>query len=138
MVVEFCISSKKIKGNRICVLRTIILIIHQYFCPQTEESSEVDNSDQRNVSNNKGRGGTEQASGGVKRKLEDDDDDDDFSHDEVRLWEDGFKDRYYESKFAVSPTDHKFRSKVAAEYVRGLCWVLQYYYQVFVQLLNFC
>lgn len=67
--------------------------------------------------------------GGIKRKREDDDEDD-FSHDEVRLWEDGFKDRYYESKFAVSPTDEEFRSKVALEYVRGLCWVLQYYYQV--------
>lgn len=66
--------------------------------------------------------------GGIKRKREDDDEDD-FSHDEVRLWEDGFKDRYYESKFAVSPTDEEFRSKVALEYVRGLCWVLQYYYQ---------
>ncbi len=66
---------------------------------------------------------------GVKRKREDDDEDD-FSHDEVRLWEDGFKERYYESKFAVPPTDEDFRSKVALEYVRGLCWVLQYYYQV--------
>ncbi|XP_046442681.1 5'-3' exoribonuclease 2 homolog isoform X1 [Daphnia pulex] len=65
---------------------------------------------------------------GVKRKR-DDDDEDDFSHDEVRLWEDGFKERYYESKFAVPPTDEEFRSKVALEYVRGLCWVLQYYYQ---------
>lgn len=67
-------------------------------------------------------------SSAIKRKR--DDDDDDFSHDEVRLWEDGFKARYYESKFAVKPTDEAFRSKVALEYVRGLCWVLQYYYQV--------
>ena len=70
---------------------------------------------------------------GLKRKREDDDDDEDFSHDEVRLWEDGFKERYYESKFAVAPTDEEFRSKVANEYVRGLCWVLQYYYQVIVK-----
>ena len=69
-------------------------------------------------------------SGGLKRKREDDDAVDDFSHDEVRLWEDGFKERYYESKFAVPPSDEEFRSKVALEYVRGLCWVLQYYYQV--------
>ena len=48
----------------------------------------------------------------------------------MRLWEDGFKERYYESKFAVVPTDEEFRLKVACEYVRGLCWVLQYYYQV--------
>ncbi len=52
-----------------------------------------------------------------------------FSDGQVRLWEDGFKERYYESKFAVAPTDEAFRHKVACEYVRGLCWVLQYYYQ---------
>ena len=28
---------------------------------------------------------------------------DDGPPDEVRLWEDGFKDRYYESKFDVGP-----------------------------------
>ncbi|XP_021712980.1 5'-3' exoribonuclease 2 homolog [Aedes aegypti] len=49
--------------------------------------------------------------------------------DEVRLWEDGFKDRYYESKFDVAPQNMKFRQTVAWEYVRGLCWVLKYYYQ---------
>uniref|UniRef100_A0A182J174 5'-3' exoribonuclease n=1 Tax=Anopheles atroparvus TaxID=41427 RepID=A0A182J174_ANOAO len=49
--------------------------------------------------------------------------------DEVRLWEDGFKDRYYESKFDVSPQNTSFRQTVAWEYVRGLCWVLRYYYQ---------
>lgn len=68
-----------------------------------------------------------------KRKIEevekDEDSDDDQAHDEVRLWEDGFKDRYYESKFDV-PADHlEFRYSVALHYVRGLCWVLRYYYQ---------
>lgn len=94
---------------------------------QTDEVEVVEKVEvtvQRGASNN------EQ---GVKRKR-DDDDEDDFSHDEVRLWEDGFKERYYESKFAVPPTDEEFRSKVALEYVRGLCWVLQYYYQV----ITFC
>lgn len=51
-------------------------------------------------------------------------------NDEVRLWEEGFKDRYYESKFDVSSENTGFRYKVALEYVRGLCWVLKYYYQV--------
>ena len=69
-------------------------------------------------------------SGGVKRKHENDDDVDDFNHDKVRLWEDGYKERYYENKFGVHPSDEEFRSKVATEYVRGLSWVLQYYYQV--------
>ncbi|XP_053657823.1 5'-3' exoribonuclease 2 homolog [Anopheles marshallii] len=49
--------------------------------------------------------------------------------DEVRLWEDGFKDRYYESKFDVTTQNISFRQTVAWEYVRGLCWVLRYYYQ---------
>ena len=49
--------------------------------------------------------------------------------DDVRLWEDGWKDRYYENKFGVGPEDCDFRYKVANEYVLGMCWVLKYYYQ---------
>ncbi|XP_003489200.1 5'-3' exoribonuclease 2 homolog [Bombus impatiens] len=64
-----------------------------------------------------------------KRESAEDDSDDDQVHDEVRLWEDGFKDRYYESKFDVSPDNLAFRNNVALQYVRGLCWVLRYYYQ---------
>jgi len=55
--------------------------------------------------------------------------DDEETPDEVRLYEDGFKDRYYESKFGVLPDDKEFRYRVAAEYTLGLCWVLRYYYQ---------
>ncbi|GLH01529.1 5'-3' exoribonuclease, partial [Gryllus bimaculatus] len=73
---------------------------------------------------------------GVKRKSDQmdqngnqSDDEDNGPPDEVRLWEDGFKDRYYESKFDVDAKNMEFRLKVAHEYVRGLCWVLQYYYQ---------
>lgn len=75
----------------------------------------------------------------MKRKREDNDDDDDDSseeevvNDEVRLYEAGFKDRYYESKFDVSPENKQFRYKVGFEYVRGLCWVLHYYYQVSIK-----
>lgn len=79
----------------------------------------------------------EQTQRGVKRKHEDDEpqkaedneEEDDQAHDEVRLWEDGFKDRYYESKFDVTPDNYQFRYSVALQYVKGLCWVLQYYYQ---------
>ncbi|CAK1583944.1 unnamed protein product [Parnassius mnemosyne] len=57
------------------------------------------------------------------------DEEDEDKHDEVRLWEDGFKERYYESKFEVARDNLEFRYRVALQYVRGLCWVLRYYYQ---------
>ncbi|XP_068081097.1 5'-3' exoribonuclease 2 homolog [Anabrus simplex] len=69
---------------------------------------------------------------GQKRKADDmdgSDEEEEETPDEVRLWEDGFKDRYYESKFDVEPTNLAFRTKLGHEYVRGLCWVLRYYYQ---------
>ncbi len=49
--------------------------------------------------------------------------------DDVRLWEDGYADRYYEKKFGVDPKDIEFRHKVASAYVEGVCWVLLYYLQ---------
>jgi 5'-3' exoribonuclease 2 len=49
--------------------------------------------------------------------------------DTVRLWEEGYADRYYEQKFDVDPKDIEFRHKVARAYVEGLCWVLLYYFQ---------
>merc|ERR1719430_428597 len=64
---------------------------------------------------------------GEKRNI--DQVEDDEPPDEVRLWEDGFKDRYYESKFDVGSDDIEFRYRVAAEYTLGFCWVLRYYYQ---------
>lgn len=49
--------------------------------------------------------------------------------DNVRLWEDGYADRYYEQKFSVDPKDIAFRNQVAKSYVEGLAWVLLYYFQ---------
>ncbi|KAB5528191.1 exoribonuclease 2 [Coniochaeta sp. 2T2.1] len=49
--------------------------------------------------------------------------------DTVRLWEEGYADRYYEQKFHVDPKDTEFRHKVARAYVEGLAWVLMYYFQ---------
>lgn len=46
-----------------------------------------------------------------------------------RLWEPGYKQRYYEQKFGVPVEDADFRSQVAKAYVEGLSWVLAYYYQ---------
>lgn len=51
------------------------------------------------------------------------------AEDEVRLYEDGWKDRYFRSKFDVSADDTEFRRKVVEKYTEGLCWVLSYYYQ---------
>ena len=59
-------------------------------------------------------------------------DSDEETPDEVRLYEDGFKDRYYESKFGVLPDDKQFRYRVAAEYTIGLCWVLRYFFPSFL------
>ena len=49
--------------------------------------------------------------------------------DDVRLWEEGYADRYYETKFHVDPKDIGFRNQVARSYVEGLAWVLLYYFQ---------
>ncbi|KAI2615170.1 exoribonuclease Dhp1 [Hypoxylon sp. NC1633] len=53
----------------------------------------------------------------------------DEPEDSVRLWEDGYADRYYEQKFHVDAKDVEFRRKVARAYVEGLAWVLRYYFQ---------
>uniref|UniRef100_A0A671X4Y0 5'-3' exoribonuclease n=1 Tax=Sparus aurata TaxID=8175 RepID=A0A671X4Y0_SPAAU len=65
---------------------------------------------------------------GVKRKAEDSDSEPE-PEDNVRLWEEGWKQRYYKTKFDVDVTDEDFRQKVVKSYVEGLCWVLRYYYQ---------
>ncbi|MPC12060.1 5'-3' exoribonuclease 2 [Portunus trituberculatus] len=67
---------------------------------------------------------------GVKRSIDSvEEEEEEEIPDEVRLYEPGAKDRYYESKFGVLPNNVKFRKNVADEYARGLCWVLKYYYQ---------
>lgn len=66
-----------------------------------------------------------------KKKL-DEDSDEDEPKDEIRLWEAGWKGRYYKNKFQLSESDvgyDEFRKEVADAYVEGLCWVLLYYYQ---------
>lgn len=66
---------------------------------------------------------------GQKRKHGEVDEEEAEPEDNIKLWEDGWKDRYYENKFSVSSDDVNFRHKVAHEYVIGICWVLKYYYQ---------
>ncbi|KAM4528712.1 5'-3' exoribonuclease 2 isoform 1-T2 [Fundulus diaphanus] len=65
---------------------------------------------------------------GQKRKAEDSDSEPE-PEDNVRLWEEGWKQRYYKTKFDVDVSDEGFRKKVVRSYVEGLCWVLRYYYQ---------
>ncbi|KAH9850086.1 XRN 5'-3' exonuclease N-terminus-domain-containing protein [Lenzites betulinus] len=49
--------------------------------------------------------------------------------DVVKLWEPGYKERYYRQKFGVEYSDSAFRKEVTTRYVEGMAWVLQYYYQ---------
>lgn len=51
--------------------------------------------------------------------------------DNVRLWEPGAKDRYYQAKFNVdmSTDGQALIQDLAKAYVEGLCWVMAYYYQ---------
>eukprot|EP00117_Sycon_ciliatum_P036107 scpid37835/ scgid0249/ 5&apos len=79
--------------------------------------------------------GDSPSSGGVKRKHNQvDEDEDDAPPDNVRLWEEGWRARYYEHKFGIDALEdvveyNRFRREVANAYVQGLCWVLAYYYQ---------
>ncbi len=50
-------------------------------------------------------------------------------NDTVRLWEEGWHERYYKNKFKVDREHlNECRLKVVEHYTRGLCWILQYYY----------
>ncbi|KAL4649010.1 5'-3' exoribonuclease 2 [Arapaima gigas] len=82
------------------------------------------------MNGNQSRAGPSSALGprGEKRKAEDSDSEPE-PEDNVRLWEDGWKQRYYKTKFDVDINDDTFRRKVVKSYVEGLCWVLRYYYQ---------
>lgn len=94
-------------------------------------SDEPDSSEKQKGKNRK-RGhqdSTEDESDNKAEEKGEPEEEDPDANDEVRLWEPGFKDRYYESKFDVGPENKQFRYSVALQYVRGLCWVLKYYYQ---------
>ncbi|VDK51600.1 unnamed protein product [Anisakis simplex] len=81
-----------------------------------------------NMASNRGNPNEAANQGNRKRKMQEDSEEEEI-HDEVRLWEDGWKGRYYRSKFQVDGDDIEFRHRVAWAYVEGLCWVLKYYYQ---------
>jgi 5'-3' exonuclease len=50
--------------------------------------------------------------------------------DDVRLGEEGWKTRYYESKFGFGEEDVLDKARVVYAYIEGLCWVLKYYFHV--------
>eukprot|EP00833_Pecoramyces_ruminatium_P010386 jgi/Orpsp1_1/1184418/evm.model.c7180000089437.1 len=67
-----------------------------------------------------------------KPKLDDEDESENSEpepEDNIKLWEPGWKERYYKNKFGVEISDISFRNKVVEAYTEGLCWVLKYYYQ---------
>ncbi|KAI0981611.1 hypothetical protein GJ496_010380 [Pomphorhynchus laevis] len=53
--------------------------------------------------------------------------------DAVKLYNAGFKERYYSSKFNIDVNDtsayNSFRKEICRHYAKGISWVLQYYYQ---------
>lgn len=52
--------------------------------------------------------------------------------DTVKLGEEGWKERYYQSKFGAkldNPEDAAFFRRLISAYIHGLQWVLRYYYQ---------
>ena len=58
----------------------------------------------------------------------DNEDSDEDTGDDVQLWNEGWKERYYLHKFGS--TNHSVVSqKIVENYAVGLCWVMRYYYQ---------
>lgn len=49
-------------------------------------------------------------------------------YDGVRLGDPGYKERYYALKFGTNRSFQDVADILTKEYVKGLCWVLQYYY----------
>ncbi|KAI0254348.1 XRN 5'-3' exonuclease N-terminus-domain-containing protein [Lactifluus subvellereus] len=85
--------------------------------PADEDSVGDDDADQETDSAQKSLAFKVNADGTVEQE------------DTVRLWEPGYRERYYRQKFDVEHTDQEFKKKITTHYVEGLAWVLAYYYQ---------
>lgn len=48
--------------------------------------------------------------------------------DPVQLGQKGWKERYYYNKFHVSTDDEDFMNLIKRNYIEGICWVFEYYY----------
>jgi 5'-3' exoribonuclease 2 len=94
-----------------------------------EASNDATTSKQEPIPDAKRKASEESSANKETEKEELVEEEDEEANDPVRLWEDGWKERYYKVKFDVSEQDHEFRRKVARHYAIGLQWVLKYYYQ---------
>uniref|UniRef100_A0A8B9P263 5'-3' exoribonuclease n=1 Tax=Apteryx owenii TaxID=8824 RepID=A0A8B9P263_APTOW len=75
--------------------------------------------------------GTPSPAGGIKRKAEDSDSEPE-PEDNIRLWEAGWKQRYYKNKFDVDASDEKFRRKVVQSYgCASWNWYYPFHYAPF-------
>lgn len=74
-------------------------------------------------------GGKAPLAKGAVGALMNDDSDEEETTDEIRLYEEGWKERYYRAKFHVEESDTELRKNVVCAYIEGLSWVLRYYYQ---------
>uniref|UniRef100_A0A7M4EVU5 5'-3' exoribonuclease n=1 Tax=Crocodylus porosus TaxID=8502 RepID=A0A7M4EVU5_CROPO len=75
--------------------------------------------------------GTPSPAGGIKRKAEDSDSEPE-PEDNIRLWEAGWKQRYYKNKFDVDASDEKFRRKVVRSYgCASWKWFYPFHYAPF-------
>uniref|UniRef100_A0A8C5X9J7 5'-3' exoribonuclease n=1 Tax=Malurus cyaneus samueli TaxID=2593467 RepID=A0A8C5X9J7_9PASS len=75
--------------------------------------------------------GSPSPGGGIKRKPEDSDSEPE-PEDNIRLWETGWKQRYYKNKFDVDASDEKFRRKVVQSYgCASWNWYYPFHYAPF-------
>lgn len=64
-------------------------------------------------------------------EVQSDSDDQRLDNDKVRMWEPGYRERYYKSKFHITSEEDidKVRKDMVKHYLEGISWVLLYYYQ---------
>lgn len=94
---------------------------------EDEDDDENEDSSENRKINSKDQEGEQHvpivSSGGVRSGVFD-------SDTEVRLFEPGYKERYYIAKFNITEQEiDPLRRSLAKHYIEGVSWVLAYYYQ---------
>ncbi len=88
-----------------------------------KKNNNNNNNKNNNNNNNNNKKGNEKEKNGKKEEEE-------FQVvDEVKLGEEGWKERYYTQKFHIRMDDKEFFDSLKFSYLQGLVWVLRYYYQ---------